>query len=62
MRTIQEWLGHADFMTTLVYADYQPSEHERAWVERAFAGDSVVPQGVPQTRSSDSSTSDEKLL
>jgi integrase len=36
MRTLQEWMGHADFKTTLVYADYSPSEHERAWVEEAF--------------------------
>jgi site-specific recombinase XerC len=25
LRTPQEWLGHRDFQTTLVYADYQPS-------------------------------------
>jgi integrase len=36
MRTLQEWLGHRDFKTTLIYADYSPSEHERAWVEEAF--------------------------
>ena len=30
-------MGHADFKTTLVYADYSPSEHEREWVEEAFA-------------------------
>ena len=37
MRTLQEWMGHRDFATTLVYADYAPSEHEAEWVERAFA-------------------------
>ena len=36
MRTLQEWLGHRDFKTTLIYADYSPSEREREWVERAF--------------------------
>ncbi len=37
MRTLQEWMGHRDFATTLVYADYAPSEHEAEWIERAFA-------------------------
>ncbi len=36
MRTLQEWMGHADFTTTLIYADYAPSAHEAAWVEAAF--------------------------
>lgn len=38
MRTLQEWLGHRDFKTTLIYADYAPGEHEAELVERAFAG------------------------
>jgi integrase len=37
MRTLQEWMGHRDFKTTLIYADYSPSAHERAMVESAFA-------------------------
>jgi integrase len=37
MRTLQEWLGHRDFKTTLIYADCAPSEREREFVERAFA-------------------------
>jgi integrase len=36
MRTLQEWMGHRDIKTTLIYADYAPSEHEAAWVEAAF--------------------------
>ena len=36
MRTLQEWLGHRDFKTTLIYADYSPSEREREWIEVAF--------------------------
>jgi integrase len=36
LRTLQEWLGHRDFQTTLVYADYAPSPHESELVERAF--------------------------
>jgi integrase len=41
MRTLQEWMGHRDFSTTLVYADYAPSAHEAEWVEAAFAPSSV---------------------
>ena len=37
MRTLQEWMGHRDYSTTLVYADYAPSAHEAEWVESAFA-------------------------
>ena len=38
LRTLQEWMGHRDFKTTLIYADYQPSEREAELVERAFEG------------------------
>lgn len=37
LRTLQEWMGHRDFKTTLVYADYQPSKREAEFVERAFS-------------------------
>lgn len=37
MRTIQEWMGHADFKTTQIYAEYAPSRDEAALVNRAFA-------------------------
>jgi integrase len=36
MRTLQEMMGHRDFRTTLIYADYAPSAHEAEWVEAAF--------------------------
>ena len=36
MRTLQEWLGHRNFATTLIYADYSPSAQEAELVERAF--------------------------
>ena len=36
MRTLQEWLGHRDFATTLIYADYQPSTREADLVDDAF--------------------------
>jgi integrase len=37
LRTLQEWMGHRDFKTTLIYADYAPSEHEAQMAERAFS-------------------------
>jgi len=36
MRVLQEMMGHCDFKTTLIYADYAPSEREAEWVEEAF--------------------------
>lgn len=39
LRTLQEWMGHRDFKTTLIYADYQPSAGEAELVERAFGGE-----------------------
>lgn len=41
MRTLQEWMGHRDFKTTLIYADYMPGEHEALLVNQAFG-----PQGI----------------
>jgi integrase len=36
MRLLQEWMGHRDFSTTLVYADYAPNAREAQLVEAAF--------------------------
>jgi integrase len=36
MRALQEMMGHRDFKTTLIYADYAPSAREAEWVEAAF--------------------------
>jgi integrase len=36
LRTLQEWMGHKDFKTTLIHADYQPNEQEAEFVRRAF--------------------------
>jgi integrase len=36
LRTLQEWMGHRDAKTTLIYADYQPGEREAELVSRAF--------------------------
>jgi integrase len=37
MRTLQEWMGHRDLRTTLIYADYSPGAHEVDLVNGAFA-------------------------
>jgi len=42
MRTLQEWMGHRDFKTTLIYADYSPNAGEAQLVERAFAPEGRV--------------------
>lgn len=37
LRAVQEWLGHRDFRTTLIYADYAPDASQgAAWAARAF--------------------------
>jgi len=41
LRTLQEWMGHADSRTTQRYADYAPSENEAATVDAAFAAETV---------------------
>jgi len=38
MRTLQEWMGHRDFKTTLIYADYMPAEREADLVDRHSRG------------------------
>jgi hypothetical protein len=52
MRTLQEWMGHRDFATTLVYADYTPSEREAEWVEEAFAAGPVPADAQPSLEGS----------
>ena len=41
LRTLQEWMGHRDFKTTLIYADYQPGDQEAQLVDDAFMVRSV---------------------
>ena len=36
LRTLQEWMGHKDSKTTLIYADYLPDPREAAIVSDAF--------------------------
>ena len=56
MRTLQEWMGHRDFKTTLIYADYAPSGHEVGLVERAFSqelGPNWAPESAEAERPTD---------
>jgi hypothetical protein len=46
MCTLQEWMGHRDFKTTLIYADYSPSSREAELIERAF-GQALDPDWTP---------------
>jgi len=47
MRTIQEFLGHADSKTTQIYAHYAPSAHEVEMVNAAFAEEVAVGRETP---------------
>lgn len=49
LRTLQEWMGHRDYKTTLIYADYAPRAQERQMIERAFAGP-TIPSSEEVTR------------
>jgi integrase len=46
MRTLQEWMGHRDFGTTQIYADYAPSASEVDLVNEAFGGKLVASEPV----------------
>jgi integrase len=49
MRTIQEFLGHADSKTTQIYAHYAPSAHEVEMVNAAFAEEKPTAPASPET-------------
>jgi integrase len=60
MRAIQEWMGHNDIQTTMIYADYAPDpSNGREWVRKAFAAPADASTG--HDRVSDLPASSEHL-
>jgi integrase len=49
MRTLQEWMGHRDFKTTQIYADYQPGAREAEMVDAAFETRESMDQFMDQS-------------
>ena len=49
LRTLQEWMGHADSKTTQIYADYSPSANEAAIVDAAFMPPESTVRSMEQT-------------
>jgi integrase len=49
MRSLQEWMGHRDFKTTQIYADYQPGAREAELVDGAFGPPEPVEQSMEQS-------------
>jgi len=46
LRTLQGWMGHRDYKTTEIYADFAPDPSQGAmWAERAFG---VTTDGAPE--------------
>ena len=58
LRMLQEWLGHRDYKTVLIYADYQPDERREAeLVERAFAASTNPSTNLSETQSNSATPS-----
>ena len=55
LRTIQEWMGHRDYKTTEIYADYAPDPSQGArWAEAAFGDESEEDGDATDDRDPDS--------
>jgi integrase len=50
MRTLQEFMGHRDFKTTAIYADYSPSAGEVDLVNHAFGSQMVDAEVIDVTK------------
>jgi integrase len=44
MRVLQAWMGHRDYRTTLIYADYEPGDEESDLVDAAFSRGAPAPR------------------
>lgn len=57
LRAIQEWMGHRDYKTTSIYADYAPDPTQGAtWAERAFGQGAVSDTLTPDAEAPDSTS------
>jgi hypothetical protein len=55
LRFIQEWMGHRDYKTTEIYADFAPDPSQEAgWAEAAFGDESDEEGDSPDDRDPDS--------
>ena len=59
MRTLQEWLGHRDFKTTLIYADYAPAANEAEIVNAAFARGASINLSINLSKSASNSNQED---
>jgi integrase len=60
MRSLQEWMGHADLTTTLRYADYSPDQAQGArYAEAAFGAG--INSGINLSTSEHKSEQDKPL-
>jgi integrase len=50
MRTVQEWMGHRDFTTTLVYTDFAPDPTGGAAFAQLAFGDAAEPPVATPTQ------------
>jgi integrase len=55
MRSLQEWMGHRDFKTTLIYADYAPAANEAEIVNAAFARSASINLSINLSKSASNS-------
>lgn len=54
LRTLMEWMGHAEMKTTMIYAHYAPIEREADLVDAAFAPTAQLTHDVAPSSSSTS--------
>jgi integrase len=61
MRTLQEWMGHADFATTLIYADFAPDPARGAALVAAAFGDAGTNPGTNASETGTNSEEEDRL-